>query len=119
MPPFVIAPIERARGWRLYLWPFQSSKALVATLCVLTVMSVLWVLVAILWLNLGALALTLTGCLIGSMYFGPCHLLPARMTITTRSDAHPCFDRARTISQQRLRQKGGRTPPPPLNTLSP
>lgn len=48
MPPFVIAPIERARGWWLYLWPFQSSKALVVTLCVLAVMSMLWVLVCFL-----------------------------------------------------------------------
>jgi hypothetical protein len=75
------------------LWPFQSSKALVATLCVLTVMSVLWVLVAVLWLDLSAWALTLAGCLAGSMYFGPCHLLPARMTINTRNDARHFIDK--------------------------
>lgn len=44
-------------------------------------------LVALLWADLGALPLSLIGCVIGSMYFGPCNFLPARMTITTRREA--------------------------------
>ncbi len=70
----------------------MASKALVTTLFFLTAGSVLWILVALLWFDLSGLPLTLTGCAIGSMYFGPCRLLPARMAIKTARDARHFVD---------------------------
>lgn len=88
-PLFAIAPIERARGFWIRAWPFQSAEVLVTTFCLVGFS--LWALVA-LWADLGALSLSLIGCFIGSMYFGPCNLLPARMTITTRREARCLVD---------------------------
>lgn len=86
-PLFELSAIERTHSWWLYLWPFQSRKALVTVLCIVTVGSLLETLIVLRWLDPGALPWALTGGLLGAIWLGPYRALPARMTIATRSEA--------------------------------
>jgi hypothetical protein len=85
-PPFALSPIKRMHAWWQYLWPFQSRKALMVTLCIQAGGSLVWAAIILLWLEPGALPWVLGGALIGGMYGGPCRSLPAKWTLTTRSD---------------------------------
>jgi hypothetical protein len=86
-PLFAFSPIERThRAWR-YLWPFQSRQERVLILRIFAVGLLLMSLTVWLFLDHGALPYTLVGGLLGGLWLGPYRSLPAKMTITTRSEA--------------------------------
>ena len=80
-----ISVVKRTHAWWRYLWPFQTRRAL---LQILTVMAVCLPIVGALayWGNPDALVITLIGAAVSGLYcLYP--LLPARLILTTRSEA--------------------------------
>lgn len=98
---FEVSPVEHTHPWWGYLWPFRTRKTLVWTLCLLTGGSLASTAVVLLWLDPGALPWGLIGGLIGGMSMGPYRVLPAKLTITTRSEAR---DHVKNITQLMLRR---------------
>jgi hypothetical protein len=87
LPPFSFSPIERTHSaWR-YLWPFQSRQERVLLLRVFAAGLVLDAVVVWLCVALEAVPYALVGGLIGGLWLGPYRSLPAKLTITTRSEA--------------------------------
>lgn len=91
-PPFVVSPVKRTHSVRRYLWPFQTRKCLIWTVCLLAGGCLAWTAVILLWLDPGALPWALVGAVTGGMYMGPYIMLPAQMTISSRSDARHHVD---------------------------
>jgi hypothetical protein len=91
-PPFELSPVERTHAWWLYLWPFQSRQERVLSLRIFAAVLLLWTLIIWLWFDHGALPYTLAGALIGGVWLGPYRGLPAKMNITTRSEARHHLD---------------------------
>jgi hypothetical protein len=96
-PPFALSPIERTHSAWIYLWPFQSRQELVLLLRIFAVGLLLMSLVVWLWLDHGALPYTLVGGMLGGLWLGPYRSLPAKMTITTRSEARHHLDEVQKL----------------------
>jgi hypothetical protein len=81
-----ISQVQRTHAWWLYFWPFQSTRALLSTLVILAVglsiMGGFFYLMAPHALRGGLIAST-----VGSLLWGLYPLLPARLTLATRSEA--------------------------------
>lgn len=82
-----ISAVERTHAWWRYLWPFQSRRALLQILAVMAVCLPIMAAVIVYKGNPNALLYTLIGAAAGGLLGGVYPLLPARLTLTTRSEA--------------------------------
>lgn len=81
-----VSQVQRTHAWRLYLWPFQSWRAVLH--------SIVWVAFAL--LGIGAIKyllapanmlIVLIGGAVGGLLSSAYAALPARLTLATRSEA--------------------------------
>jgi hypothetical protein len=86
LPGVTISQVKRTHGMFMYLWPFQSCRELLSAMGLLAVcLPIMGTIVYL--LDPAALEPVLIGAVIGSFCCGVYPLLPARLTLATRSEA--------------------------------
>lgn len=85
-PGVTISQVKRTHGVLMYFWPFQSRRELLHSIALLAVC--LPIIGSIIYLlDPAALESVLIGAVVGSFCCGVYPLLPARLTLATRSEA--------------------------------
>lgn len=86
LPGVTISEVKRTHAWWLYLWPFQSRRALLRCLVILAVCLPIMA-VIVLRTNPYALPYVLICAALGGIISVAYPLLPTRLTLATRSEA--------------------------------
>jgi hypothetical protein len=86
LPGVTISQVKRTHGMLMYLWPFQSRRELLSAIALLAVcLPIMGTIIYL--LDPAGLESVLIGAVVGSFLCGVYPLLPARLTLATRSEA--------------------------------
>lgn len=89
MPGVTISRVKRTHAWRLYLWPFQSWRALRSFLVWLTFALSIIGTIKYMFAPAGTLQVLICAAIGGLV--GAYGALPARLTLATRGEARHAF----------------------------